>query len=109
MQSDNKNCDTVVVLVSIVQSFILKILYLFSSSVLGREKVATNVDVKSVKFNAFKFRTIEELERVCAKENWFKDQRDLENVRKRYVSCILIKNYFNLLADEFLIPIFIFL
>ena len=72
------------------------------NSALGREKVATNVDVKSVKFNAFKSQTIEELERVCAKENWFKDQKDQENVRKRYVSSILIKNYFKILVDDFL-------
>ena len=56
------------------------------NSALGKGKAATNVDAKSEKSNVFKCRTIDGLEKAFAKENLFKDRKDLGNARKRYVS-----------------------
>ena len=62
------------------------ILCCLAFSALGKENVAGNVVAKSAKSNVLKCPLARESEKVFAKGNYFKDQNDLVNARKRYVS-----------------------
>ena len=65
------------------------ILCYLAFSALGKENVAGNVVAKSAKSNVLKCRLTKESGKVLAKGDCFKNQNDLVNARKRFVSKIV--------------------